>query len=46
MKTSYFVIEDPGLVATHSVAPNELDGAVGAGGVEAVVVGHHLVSML
>ena len=36
------LVVDPGLVAAHAVAPDQLHWGVGAGRVQAVVVGHHL----
>lgn len=41
----HLIVEHPGLVSAHPVAADELDGAVGAGRIEAVVVGHDLLPL-
>ncbi len=43
--STHVVAENPGLISTHSVASDEFDRALGTGGVEAVVVGHHLLTL-
>ena len=45
MNVSHLLIVVPCLVAAHSMAPDQLDGTLGAGGIQAVVVRHHLLAL-